>query len=109
MTQEERIAVTSAPSDPDKVSKIISILRKKADKDFVKFCAILEMSGNKHWATCLRGTDQLSVPKSEFRQKETYCRIYYHERELMRCFHPLSSSFSKKQLHACMYNISIYK
>ena len=81
MTQEERIAVTSAPTDPEKVSKIISILRKKTDEDFVRFCTVLEESGNEYQATCLRGTDQLSVPESEFRQRETYCRMQYHKRE----------------------------
>ena len=61
MTPWERIAVTSAPSDPEKVSKIISILRKKTDKDFVKFCNVLEESGNQHWSACLRGEYSLVV------------------------------------------------
>ena len=55
MTPEERIAVTSESSDPDKVSKIISILRKKTDGDYVKFCNILDKSGNQHWTASLRG------------------------------------------------------
>ena len=55
MTQEERIAVTSASTDPEKVSKIISILRMKTDEDFVKFCNILDKSGNQHWTVSLRG------------------------------------------------------
>jgi hypothetical protein len=48
-----------APSDPDKVSKIISILRKKTDDDFVKFCNILDKSGNQHWIASLRGLCKL--------------------------------------------------
>ena len=55
MTQEERIEVTSAPGDPEKVATIISILRKKVDKDFINFCNVLEESGNQHWAARLRG------------------------------------------------------
>ena len=54
MTQEERIIVTSKENDPEKVSTIISILRKKTDKDYFKFCDILEKSGNEHWANHLR-------------------------------------------------------
>ena len=55
MTREERIMVTSAPNDPERVSKIISILRMKTDEDFVKFCNILDKSGNQHWIASLRG------------------------------------------------------
>ena len=54
MTREERILVTSKESDPEKVSTIISVLRKKTDKDYFKFCNILENSGNEHWAAVLR-------------------------------------------------------
>ena len=57
MTQEERVLVTSASTDPEKVSKIISIIRKKTNEDFVRFCSILDKSGNEHWATCLRHVD----------------------------------------------------
>ena len=54
MTQEERIVVVSKESDPEKVSTIISTLRKKTDKDYFNFCNILENSGNAHWAKRLR-------------------------------------------------------
>ena len=54
MSQEERISVDSERSDPEKVSKIVSILRKKTDKDYLKFCDILEKSGNEHWAKMLK-------------------------------------------------------
>ena len=54
MTQEERILVTSKENDPEKVSTIVSILRKKTDEDYCKFCDILENSGNEHWAAVFR-------------------------------------------------------
>ena len=60
MTPDERIAVTNTSTDPEKVSKIISILRKKTDGDYVKFCNILDKSGNQHWTASLRGAYNVS-------------------------------------------------
>ena len=62
MTDEERIVITGKENDPERVSKIISILRKKTDQAYFKFCDILEKSGNEHWANQLRVSES---PRSD--------------------------------------------
>jgi hypothetical protein len=49
MTQEERLSVEAEKTDPDKVSKIIAILRRKDNDAFERFREILRESGNELW------------------------------------------------------------
>ena len=59
MTRGERMSVEAEKGDPDRVSKIIGILRKKDNRAFDRFCEILCESGNEVWGEKLR--DALSV------------------------------------------------
>ena len=66
MTREERMSVEAEKGDPDRVSKIIEILRKKDNDAFVRFCAILKQSGNEVWENTIREyAERAAVRKSE--------------------------------------------
>ena len=54
MTRVERMSVEAERGDLDRVSKIIGILRKKDNRAFDRFCAILCESGNEVWGKKLR-------------------------------------------------------
>ena len=56
MTREERMLVEAERGDLDRVNKIIGILRKKDNRAFDRFCAILCESGNEVWGKKLRDT-----------------------------------------------------
>ena len=58
MTREERMSVDAEKGDPDRVSKIIEILRKKDNDSFDRFCEILKISGNEIWGNRLRSREQ---------------------------------------------------
>ena len=54
MTREEKMSIEAEKGDPDRVSKIIEILRKKDNDSFDRFCEILKKSGNEVWGKRLR-------------------------------------------------------
>ena len=54
MTRVERMSVEAERGDPDRVSKIIGILRKKDNRAFDRFCEMLCESGNEVWGKRLR-------------------------------------------------------
>ena len=54
MTRVERMSVEAEKGDPDRVSKIIEILRKKDNNAFDRFCDILKQSGNEVWEKTIR-------------------------------------------------------
>ena len=54
MTRIERMSVEAEKGDPDRVSKIIEILRKKDNDAFDRFCTILKRSENEVWEKIIR-------------------------------------------------------
>ena len=56
MTLEEKMLVVAIPQEygPQRVSKIIEILRRKDNNAFDRFCAILKRSGNEVWEKTIR-------------------------------------------------------
>ena len=66
MTREERMSVEAEKGDPDRVSRIIEILRKKDNDAFDRFCEILRQSGNRVWEKRIREYEKgAAVRRSE--------------------------------------------
>ena len=48
LSWDERRLVESIPFEPDRISKLVELLRKKSNDDFHRFCRILNETGNEH-------------------------------------------------------------
>ena len=54
LSWDERRLVESIPFEPDQISKLVELLRKKSNDDFHRFCRILDKTGNEHLSVELR-------------------------------------------------------
>ena len=92
MVKEEKMRVTSVDREdtPERVSRMISILRKKGNNEFYRFLDILDNSGNEVWANKLR--ERVTPPS----------------RKLMVAFLVFAHMISSLNVPACQYCMSLY-
>ena len=79
MTHEERVRVeelAGSHGTPKAVSDMISILRKKDENAFFKFCDILDKSGNEIWCKKLKTMAKEAVtPRCELGHRPYHAAI----------------------------------